>query len=122
MPKELYEAWNTLDSVRQEYNQGLHASKKCLQKAQWDFDLAKKSLKHQAKNTNTLAAKHPHAPVVSAIDKSRTEASDNIMILRDSLMGEMLQLREDNTRTITALINEVRELRRVSCVRLSLGY
>jgi hypothetical protein len=60
--------------LREEYNNGEHNTKTRLRAAQWKFDVAKKSAKHQDKQENRLAEKHPHLPVVAAT----TQSSDNV--------------------------------------------
>jgi hypothetical protein len=114
MPKELYDAWDSLDAVRHEYNQGFHSSKKLLQRAQWEFDKAKKALKHQEKVQNLKASKNPHAPIVAAVKDNSDLVSDSLMVLRDSLTEQMHEALEANTRAMTAMLGEIRELRRVS--------
>jgi len=114
MPKELYAAWDALDAVRHAYNQGLHRDSKLLQRAQWEFDMAKKALKHKQKVYNAKASKNPHAPIVEAVQDNSAMVSDSIMVLRDSLIDQMQEMLDTTVRAMTVMIGEVRELRRVS--------
>lgn len=114
MHEDLYEKFMELDAVREAYNMGLHNSKRRLQAAQWDFDLAKRALNHTVKISNAKADKHPHAPVVAAITAIGAQISSTLMMLRDDINDQLQQGIVHQNEAITALIGEVRELRRVS--------
>jgi hypothetical protein len=114
MPRHLHEDFLELDTVREEYMNGEHNSKTRLRAAQWKFDIAKKSAKHEDKKENRMAEKHPHLPVVAATTQSGDKLSTSIEILRDAIEDGNKQMQEQQDSGFLALINEVRELRRVS--------
>jgi hypothetical protein len=113
MPFSLYGHWMELDNIRKEYNEGMHNTTTRLVAQQWAFDVAKKSNKHDDKKENKMAEKHPHLPVVAATAKSADKVSSGLQILRDSMENRMTQV-EDG---FLAVVNEIREMRRVSSQR-----
>jgi hypothetical protein len=114
MPRYLHEDFLELDAVREEYVNGEHNSKTRLRAAQWKFDVAKKSAKHEDKKENRLAEKHPHLPVVAATTQSGDKLSTAIQVLRDAIDEGNIQMQERQDAGFLALINEIRELRRVN--------
>jgi hypothetical protein len=74
----------------------------------------KKSAKHQDKQENRLAEKHPHLPVVAATTQSSDKLSTAIQVLRDAIDEGNTQMQERQDSGFLALINEIRELRRAS--------
>lgn len=121
MTEELKEAYDGLRHASEEFLAGRDENKSQLHRAQWEFDLAKRGKKHQTKIQNILAKEYPHAPVVSSIADSKDTLATSIMTLRDSLVETMREQIQSQNVAITALISEVRELRRVSSLPRSLG-
>jgi hypothetical protein len=114
MPDALHQDFDALSQVARLYNRGLHKSKKRLQAAQWAFDLKRKSLNHEIKVFNANAAKHPHAPVVNAVQETGSTSASTTMLLRDDLMSRLLESDVQHRESATAIIAEIREMRRVS--------
>lgn len=114
MPAELQGSFLEFDAIRQDFIAGKHKNKNLLQTAQWGFDIQKKTLKHETKVGNNEAARHPHVPVVSSISDSKDTLSSALMVLRDSFVAAMEQQNRQHAQVTTALMGEIRELRRVS--------
>jgi hypothetical protein len=83
MPNALHQDFDRLRQVARLYNDGLFNSKRRLQAEQWQFDLKRKTLNHEVKVFNANAAKHPHAPVVKAVEQTGNKSAS----LMDSMWG-----------------------------------
>jgi hypothetical protein len=103
-----------LDQARQEFNAGQHNSRKRLEVAQYQLDLAKKQVKHEDKASKSLVKDHPHLPVIKATEKSSNAVVDAIDELQ---IGTILTIRENTDRILqqqASLHVEFMELMRVS--------
>jgi hypothetical protein len=114
MPTALYYDFDRLAQVACLHNDGLFNSKHCLQAAQWQFDLKRKTLNHEVKVFNVNAAKYPHALVVKAVEQSGNSLASSALLLRDDLVARLHESDLKQEENITAILCELREMRRVS--------
>jgi len=124
MPASLYEAFDALYAVRKDYLAGQHNSKERLRAAQWAFDLARRTLKHETKVTDKLAKDHPHKPIVDALNASTASMSSTLFMVRDDIVQELHQiigqqhdLIDTQQNMASAIVNELKELCKVSSSR-----
>jgi hypothetical protein len=114
MPTALHHDFDKLAQVARLFNDGLFKSKRRLQAAQWQFDLKRKTLNHEVKVFNKNAAKHPHAPVVKAVEQSGHSSASSALLLRDDLIARLHESDLKQQENATAILCELREMRRVS--------
>jgi hypothetical protein len=114
MPTALYYDFDRLAQVACLYNDGLFNSKHCLQAAQWQFDLKRKTLNHEVKVFNVNAAKYPHALVVKAVEQSGNSLASSALFLRDDLVARLHESDLKQQENTTAILCKLREMRRVS--------
>jgi hypothetical protein len=114
MPDVLHDEFEKLRHIARLYRDGLFNSKRRLQAAQWQFDLKRKTLNHEIKVFNANAAKHPHAPVVNAVEQTGNKSASSALLLRDDLINRLNDSDEMAKANATAIIAELREMRRVS--------
>jgi hypothetical protein len=114
MPTALYHEFDKLAQVARLFNDGLFNSKRRLQAAQWQFDLKRRTLNHEVKVFNKDAAKHPHAPVVKAVEKSGNNSASSALLLRDDLIARIHESDQQHQENTAAILCELREMRRVS--------
>jgi hypothetical protein len=114
MPTALHNDFDTLAQVARLYNNGLFNTKRRLQAAQWQFDLKRKTLNHEVKVFNANAAKHPHAPVVKAVEQYGNSSASSALLLRDDLVARLHESDLKHQENTTAILCELREMRRVS--------
>jgi len=60
------------------------------------------------------AAKHPHAPVVKAVEQSGHSSTSSALLLRDDLIARLHESDLKQQENATAILCELREMRRVS--------